>query len=711
MKYIFTLFIIISPFLIFGQQPIKSSGNLPKDFTAEISEKSSSSSKRKNKKHRNAENQFHLESQYSIKQLMRSGLVLFNDPATLYLNDVIKQLNYVSKKKSKQPRVYALNSEAVNAFATKEGVICVTLGLLARLENEAELAFVLAHEIMHIEHNHSIKSFTYDLKVADKKKSNKKKNKKSKKKKNTVDTNNIGKEEFDRNLLKRNIFSQKMEVEADDCGLDLFMKSRYSTENLELIFEKLYYADMTFENTKIDKSIFNGKDYRLPDSLWNKPIEPIRPFEDYEDKQSTHPSAYKRKEKLMTKLSTNPNKGVKYIVGEERFLEIKELAQYQLPFLHLHQGDFLRAIYCANTLDKKSKYGMEMKKIIGKGLYKLAVHHESFISHNKKRGIYHDLRGEIQKLNNVLKGLSQKEIKVLAGRYNLLLQTQHEKDEELDLIVASCFKLIKEDIDSFKYFQDEDKESNWQKAFDNPDLLKQAKYSYKTKYRTKFTGEDVFSKLSDKKKKDIIYKGQKLGVRKVLILNPSFISINGKKSHVDIKRTEQKEKELLVSFEEMAKPAKIKLEILDPAIMEVNDAAKMNDLYTLNNYVRQLLANGDKDGVVPTNYGEVLEITKRYKTDQLLIPIILSATPGKKSNLEMSFSAIYYPYYYIAAPSKMLFDTFNKRRITYISILVDAKKGIIHIVDTNEGKGKDNKINLDYMTFETLKQLRRTNYR
>lgn len=53
-------------------------------------------------------------------------------------------------------RFGVLRSEIPNAFALPDGQIYVHTGLLALLENEAQLAAVLAHEVMHVEGHHSI---------------------------------------------------------------------------------------------------------------------------------------------------------------------------------------------------------------------------------------------------------------------------------------------------------------------------------------------------------------------------------------------------------------------------------------------------------------------------------------------------------------------------------------------------------------------------
>jgi predicted Zn-dependent protease len=49
-----------------------------------------------------------------------------------------------------------LNSDEVNAFALPGGFVFVTKGLLFNLENEAQLASVLGHEVGHVAHRHSV---------------------------------------------------------------------------------------------------------------------------------------------------------------------------------------------------------------------------------------------------------------------------------------------------------------------------------------------------------------------------------------------------------------------------------------------------------------------------------------------------------------------------------------------------------------------------
>ena len=51
-----------------------------------------------------------------------------------------------------------LDTDGVNAFAAPGGYVHITRGALALIQNEAELAGVLGHEIIHVTEKHTIKS-------------------------------------------------------------------------------------------------------------------------------------------------------------------------------------------------------------------------------------------------------------------------------------------------------------------------------------------------------------------------------------------------------------------------------------------------------------------------------------------------------------------------------------------------------------------------
>lgn len=85
------------------------------------------------------------------KALRRRGSLYGDAKVDKYLQSVLDEL-YPEFKGA--VRVRALNDPDLNAFAMPNGSIYVHLGLLARLENEAQLAAVLAHEGAHFVYRH-----------------------------------------------------------------------------------------------------------------------------------------------------------------------------------------------------------------------------------------------------------------------------------------------------------------------------------------------------------------------------------------------------------------------------------------------------------------------------------------------------------------------------------------------------------------------------
>ncbi len=78
------------------------------------------------------------------------------------LHEYVNKIGLWVAKHSEQPelswRFAVLDSDSINAYATPGGFIFITRGLLFRLKNEAQLAAVLAHEIVHVLQQHHVKA-------------------------------------------------------------------------------------------------------------------------------------------------------------------------------------------------------------------------------------------------------------------------------------------------------------------------------------------------------------------------------------------------------------------------------------------------------------------------------------------------------------------------------------------------------------------------
>jgi predicted Zn-dependent protease len=90
------------------------------------------------------------------KKLEEQGLVYRNAELTAYVDRVGRSLlTPADEIENVKWNFRVLRDPSINAFALANGSIYVHTGLLATMENEAQFASVLAHEIIHVRHRHS----------------------------------------------------------------------------------------------------------------------------------------------------------------------------------------------------------------------------------------------------------------------------------------------------------------------------------------------------------------------------------------------------------------------------------------------------------------------------------------------------------------------------------------------------------------------------
>ncbi len=139
--------------------------------------------------------------------LNRSGRVIFLGEAVDYLNDLKSKILAKYPVADSSIRVLITDDVSLNAFATVDNRIYVNVGLLARVETEGQLVFVLCHEIMHIINRHIIG-------ISE-----------------TENETSISKDKILQNkeiqMLDRHLQSQKDEFEADLDGYGLFSQLDY----------------------------------------------------------------------------------------------------------------------------------------------------------------------------------------------------------------------------------------------------------------------------------------------------------------------------------------------------------------------------------------------------------------------------------------------------------------------------------------------------
>jgi len=91
------------------------------------------------------------------KDLRKKGLVLQDPALQRYVERVGARLIPSGMPRNIRFHFLIIREPTINAFSLSQGAICVHTGLLVRLDNEAQLALVLAHEIAHVVQRHHLK--------------------------------------------------------------------------------------------------------------------------------------------------------------------------------------------------------------------------------------------------------------------------------------------------------------------------------------------------------------------------------------------------------------------------------------------------------------------------------------------------------------------------------------------------------------------------
>lgn len=90
------------------------------------------------------------------KWVVERNLELSDTSLVHYINSIVTILQKTSYS-NREHRITILRSPEPNAYSLSNGSIHISVGLLSTIENEAQLAFLLAHEMAHVIQEHHIK--------------------------------------------------------------------------------------------------------------------------------------------------------------------------------------------------------------------------------------------------------------------------------------------------------------------------------------------------------------------------------------------------------------------------------------------------------------------------------------------------------------------------------------------------------------------------
>lgn len=597
---------------------------------------------------------FKESNDYFIDRFLNSGKVIAYSEANVYLNKVVDKLLYNDQALRDKVKFYFVNTSEVNAFTFTNGMIFVNIGLLARLENEAQLAFVLSHEIAHFKEKHSFERYKFQTET---------------------EVKEMSDEEFYEVVLSK--FSKNQEFEADKIGFEIFKNSGYYLDESVQTFEILKLAEYPVENVRIEKYAFESAFLKIPTHYY--PDTSYGVVFNENDTSLTHPSSVKRQDELRKQIAaTRASASGKFLVSEQTFYELKLAAQFALSDIYINEKDYLSSLY--NTERLLLKYpGNEMlleKKV--QALY----YYVSNVNAGAKSSVVRKpqkIYGELKKFHFLFKNLTKKEANTVALRlawdiylafpknivvkeftnritkqfiyavtnnlkffeaksaYNQnyidsIYQTQHQAtiqskgsypkskssssaiirkstSQVKDALVKYAIPDLLENPEFMSTFEALTKELAEDKKAD-PNNLQEEESGEETA-EAKAPKKSKKSKVPQKKQ-DLAK--ESIDLKKLLVIDVSNINLDlTAKTPVRFFAIKNKQKELVNTIQYCAKLNGIELIVFNPIDLIENDTQFFNDRSTLELWRTECISNGLNE-MLPHNYNEISEICQRYGT-------------------------------------------------------------------------------------------------
>ena len=715
--------------------PLKSQGPIPESILTSTTLKSETDIKKTIDKNsagqvRKKKTEFIIESNYLIDRLLKSHLLLFNTP----LNQLVEEITALILKDDPEANqdidLYIIKSSEVNAFATDRGDIFITMGLLARLDTEAELAFVIAHEIIHYKEKHNMDAFSeYE----------------------SIDQNSRHHySESMNNLLKKSKYSQKLETIADKEGLSLFARAGYAFEDVIHVFDILDLAHAPVFNIPIDKSMFEFNDIRIDSSDWLKKTTEVQPLEDYdyetiyddegevistvnqkeeddEENYSTHPDIQSRKDALeKNRADYNPDDRKQYLVKTpEAFAQLATMAQFELAQILLQEREYSAALYHCYALLKKFPDNAYLQKSFTYGLYGLGeyalIDELDQVVHKHK-----SIQGEWKRINFLFFRLTRKEIGTLAAAHCWKTHLQYPEDEKMermarDIIEDVVIYEIENPLDFFDTAPVDTAKLNNTAVFARfafSEFMNDSTFVNHLKkgmyYRDRKNSREEYQK-SAQYKKDIkreIKKGKSIGAKKVVMVNPTHlegnVSVKGN-ARIDYIRSEAAQKELKSYIDEAAKDLDLHTEIMDiNDLKNAGEIDQLNDIRTIEHWSDEYFTHPTY--MVATNHNEAMALCEKLNTDYFAYSGFITFYKQKNiAGIGLSLALGSFLYIIPATSPFMVYHTFKRGNETFYYLnALNVRDYSLELHDVNWVKIKGHPEVLKSYLYWSMNQLKRS---
>lgn len=712
-------------------QPLQPGGTVPVFFhcpSQQTADQQIEERKKSGNPMTDEEEAFTREMSYYAQQRVMSGLVLFNDSLSNYVTKVAAVLLKDDTALFHKLHFYVYKDPALNAYTSATGNILVTVGLLAQLENEAQLAFILAHEITHYQQEHMLKGY--------------------------LNRQDLIKNEGSYSSYYS--YNQEQELEADRLGFDLFRKSPYAISDAKRSFDILEYSDLPFDDVPFDTTFFNRDYMKVPVGYFKHEVDPVYTDDNYEDRSSTHPNVRKRRMALLATMDSVPESGrVHFVHPKEEFLVIREKARYEMCRLLLLQRDYAAAIYASYMMLQKHPGDLELKKIIGYSLYNMAAYKQTtggaypfwgffWGGGSRYAGLkrssfyvspdYEDYPGSQQQVFHLFRNMESDEMTVMALSYNWYVLRDDPSDSLQSRLCDSLFSMLvnkqnlhrayfstitpaqaQEELrqDSLKRVQEtgeagDSKYSRLDKfrvssekerfiKFAFVELLKDTafvnRFDYYTQHRRSLVNTTTASWYSNETKeereqREADEKKYGAGISKVMVVNPDYSYYHEPDRREDPEmqypKSEQGQLELCTVVDQSANSQGVDAIILSPFLMDSLDTDTFSDYALLNEWFYERVQYGNNNYATNVaNKAAIDSLIARYGTPYVMF-----------TNVEASYlKRIQHPVWFAVscvAVLPVVYAFIPRHEFYYDAVVLDLRNGqVVQMEDKKIKRGNE----------------------
>lgn len=305
-----------------------------------------------------------------------------NDPET---NQFISRIvNHIKERnvelQNLETRFFVPRYTSPNASSLGDGTFYINLGLLRKIDNEGQLAFVLCHELAHLYLAHSeigIEGYieTYKSKEFE------------------TELKKINNSEYQTKsklyaLLKDRFYqdgqhSRNHEVQADTMGMRFFMNTDYSPIEAIRCINLLDTIDYYKFRNKINyKTHFSNPDFSFKERWLT--VEQIMFGEVVTEKEyfnrdsiKTHPDCSERVIQLRKSLIDKPVRGTAFLQSKENFLSIKDRMDREYIDAWIKKENYGQAFFHTMKHLESDPDNLFLKHRMGKILFQLYVSQEN----------------------------------------------------------------------------------------------------------------------------------------------------------------------------------------------------------------------------------------------------------------------------------------------------------------------------------------------